>query len=95
MESDQRMSSCLTFAGTSRFWKMGSAATMPTTCPPGPTTQSGVVWMAINKPSVGMHGTPHPDQIGRNESHGCIRMSNWDAFLISELVEKNTIIDVK
>ena len=51
--------------------------------------------MAINKPSVGMHGTPNPDQIGRNESHGCIRMSNWDAFLLSELVEKDTIIDVK
>jgi len=63
--------------------------------PPGPNNPVGVVWMAINKPSVGMHGTPHPDQIGRNESHGCIRMSNWDAFLMSELIEKNTIIDVK
>jgi lipoprotein-anchoring transpeptidase ErfK/SrfK len=63
--------------------------------PPGPNNPVGVVWMAINKPSVGMHGTPHPDQIGRNESHGCIRMSNWDALLLSELVEKGTIIDVK
>jgi lipoprotein-anchoring transpeptidase ErfK/SrfK len=63
--------------------------------PPGPNNPVGIVWMAINKPSVGMHGTPNPDQIGRNESHGCIRMSNWDAFLLSELVEKGTIIDVK
>ncbi len=63
--------------------------------PPGPNNPVGVVWMAINKPSVGMHGTPAPDQIGRNESHGCIRMSNWDAFLVSELIEKGTIIDVK
>ncbi len=63
--------------------------------PPGPNNPVGIVWMAINKPSVGMHGTPNPDQIGRNESHGCIRMSNWDAFLLSELVEKGTFIDVK
>ena len=63
--------------------------------PPGPNNPVGIVWMAINKPSVGMHGTPTPDQIGRNESHGCIRMSNWDALLLSELVEKGTIIDVK
>jgi hypothetical protein len=63
--------------------------------PPGPNNPVGIVWMAINKPSVGMHGTPNPDQIGRNESHGCIRMSNWDAFLLSELVEKGTLVDVK
>jgi lipoprotein-anchoring transpeptidase ErfK/SrfK len=62
--------------------------------PPGPNNPVGIVWMAINKPSVGMHGTPNPDQIGRNESHGCIRMSNWDALLLSELVEKGTTIDV-
>ena len=63
--------------------------------PPGPNNPVGIVWMAINKPSVGMHGTPNPDQIGRNESHGCIRMSNWDAFLLSELVEKGALVDVK
>jgi hypothetical protein len=63
--------------------------------PPGPNNPVGIVWMAINKQSVGMHGTPNPDQIGRNESHGCIRMSNWDAFLLSELIEKGTIVDVK
>ena len=63
--------------------------------PPGPNNPVGIVWMAINKPSVGMHGTPNPDQIGRNESHGCIRMSNWDAFLLSEFVQKGTIVDVK
>ena len=63
--------------------------------PPGPNNPVGIVWMAINKPSVGMHGTPNPDQIGRNESHGCIRMANWDALVASELVEKGTIVDVK
>jgi hypothetical protein len=63
--------------------------------PPGPNNPVGIVWMAINRPSVGMHGTPTPDQIGRNESHGCIRMANWDAFVLSQLVGKGTAIDVK
>lgn len=63
--------------------------------PPGPNNPVGIVWMAINRPSVGMHGTPNPDQIGRNESHGCIRMANWDAFVLSQLIEKGTPVEVK
>ena len=63
--------------------------------PPGPNNPVGIVWMAINRPSVGMHGTPWPDRIGRNESHGCIRMANWDAFVLSQLVAKGTPVEVK
>jgi len=63
--------------------------------PPGPNNPVGIVWMAINRPSVGMHGAPTPDQIGRNESHGCIRLANWDAFALSQLVEKGTPVDVR
>jgi len=63
--------------------------------PPGPNNPVGIVWMAINRPSVGMHGTPTPDRIGRNESHGCIRMANWDAFVLSQLVGKATPVEVK
>ena len=63
--------------------------------PPGPNNPVGVVWMAINRPSVGMHGTPTPDRIGRSESHGCIRMANWDAFVLSQLVAKGTPVEVK
>ena len=63
--------------------------------PPGPNNPVGIVWMAIDRPSVGMHGTPNPDQIGRNESHGCIRMANWDAFVLSQLINKGTPVDVK
>jgi hypothetical protein len=63
--------------------------------PPGPNNPVGIVWMAINRPSVGMHGTPTPDQIGRNESAGCIRLANWDAFRMSQLVTKGTKIEVR
>ncbi|MGA7214381.1 MAG: L,D-transpeptidase family protein [Terrimicrobiaceae bacterium] len=63
--------------------------------PPGPNNPVGIVWMALNRPSVGMHGTPTPDRIGRNESHGCIRMANWDAFVLSQLIGKGTPVEVK
>lgn len=63
--------------------------------PPGPNNPVGIVWMGLNRPSVGMHGTPTPDQIGRNESHGCIRLANWDAFLLTQLVTKGTEVEVR
>jgi lipoprotein-anchoring transpeptidase ErfK/SrfK len=47
--------------------------------PPGPNTPVGVVWMALSKPHYGIHGTPDPDSIGYASSHGCIRLTNWDA----------------
>jgi len=63
--------------------------------PPGPNNPVGIVWMGINRPSVGMHGTTSPDQIGRNESHGCIRLANWDAFLLSQLIDKGVQVEVQ
>ncbi len=63
--------------------------------PPGPNNYVGIVWMGINRRSVGMHGTNNPDQIGRNQSSGCIRLANWDAFLLTQLVEKGTSVEVR
>jgi lipoprotein-anchoring transpeptidase ErfK/SrfK len=62
--------------------------------PPGPNNYVGIVWMAINRPSVGIHGTQSPDQIGRNESSGCIRLANWDAFDLSQKITKGTPVTV-
>lgn len=63
--------------------------------PPGPNNYVGIVWMAINRPSVGIHGTQSPDQIGRNESSGCIRLANWDAFDLSQKIKKGTPVIVR
>ena len=46
---------------------------------PGPNSPVGVVWMALSKPHYGIHGTKDPDAIGYASSHGCVRLSNWDA----------------
>lgn len=63
--------------------------------PPGPNSYVGIVWMGINRPSVGIHGTQHPDQIGRNQSSGCIRLANWDAFALTQQIEKGTAVEVR
>jgi lipoprotein-anchoring transpeptidase ErfK/SrfK len=60
------------------------------TLKPGPNGPVGVVWMDLNKPHYGIHGTSTPETIGRTESHGCIRLSNWDAARLSLMVKPNT-----
>ena len=56
--------------------------------PPGPNNPVGICWIALNKPGIGMHGTAEPDTIGRSASHGCIRLSNWDAFKVYGMVHR-------
>ena len=71
------------------FWdakKDDKAATLQ----PGPKGPVGVVWLGINKPHYGIHGTPQPQNIGRTESHGCIRLTNWDAGRLSLMVGRGT-----
>jgi lipoprotein-anchoring transpeptidase ErfK/SrfK len=63
--------------------------------PPGPNNYVGIVWMGINRRSVGLHGTNSPDQIGRNQSSGCIRLANWDAFTLCQMVQKGTEMEVR
>ena len=54
---------------------------------PGPNGPVGVVWIDISKPHYGIHGTPEPRTIGRTESHGCIRLTNWDAARLAQMVK--------
>ena len=54
--------------------------------PPGPNNLVGVMWAGLNKPGIGIHGTNNPETIGRAASHGCIRLANWDAVRVKDLV---------
>jgi len=56
------------------------------TLPPGPNNPVGVVWIDISKPHYGLHGTPEPGHVGKTESHGCVRMTNWDAARVADAV---------
>ena len=54
--------------------------------PPGPNNPVGVVWIDLSKPHYGIHGTPEPSKIGKTQSHGCIRLTNWDAEALAHAV---------
>ena len=54
--------------------------------PPGPNGPVGVVWIDINKPHYGIHGTPEPGTVGHTSSHGCVRLTNWDALKLAAMV---------
>ena len=71
------------------FWD-ADAAHSKATIPPGPNSPVGVVWVDITKPHYGLHGTPEPGTIGRSESHGCVRLTNWDATRLASLVRPGT-----
>jgi lipoprotein-anchoring transpeptidase ErfK/SrfK len=58
--------------------------------PPGPNGPVGVIWLDLSKPHYGIHGTSNPETIGRAESHGCIRLTNWDAARLSLMVKPGT-----
>jgi len=65
---------------------------------PGPNSPVGVVWMALSKEHYGMHGTPDPESIGYASSHGCVRLTNWDAEEVSHRIAKGvpvSFVDTK
>jgi lipoprotein-anchoring transpeptidase ErfK/SrfK len=71
------------------FWD-ANPAHAKTKIPPGPNGPVGVVWIDLNKEHYGIHGSPEPSRIGRTTSHGCVRLTNWDAIRLAGLVSKGT-----
>ena len=55
--------------------------------PPGPNGPVGVVWIDLNREHIGIHGTNSPETIKRAESHGCVRLTNWDAARLTRMIE--------
>ncbi|UXU75101.1 MULTISPECIES: L,D-transpeptidase family protein [unclassified Paracoccus (in: a-proteobacteria)] len=55
--------------------------------PPGPNGPVGTVWIDLSKPTYGIHGTPTPSQLFVNQSHGCVRLTNWDAWELAHMVK--------
>jgi len=70
-----------------KMLKEGKRSSNAHLIPPGPNNPVGVVWIALNKPGIGIHGTDDPDTIGRSASHGCIRLANWDIVKLAEMVK--------
>ena len=60
------------------------------TLQPGPNNPVGIVWIDLSKPHYGIHGTPEPSKVGHVESHGCVRLTNWDADRVAHWVKPGT-----
>jgi len=71
------------------FWD-AKAGDKKTTIAAGPNNPVGVVWIDLSKPHYGIHGTPVPGSVGKSESHGCIRLTNWSAAEVAGLVQTGT-----
>ena len=61
--------------------------------PPGPNGPVGATWIGLDKPTYGLHGTPEPSKIDKTNSHGCVRLTNWDARELAGLVQPGVPVD--
>ena len=61
--------------------------------PPGPNGPVGSVWIDLTEPTFGIHGTPEPSKIDKTNSHGCVRLTNWDAEELSKMVAKGVPVE--
>jgi lipoprotein-anchoring transpeptidase ErfK/SrfK len=66
----------------------------PLDLPPGPNSPVGLVWIALSAKGYGIHGTPDPDAVSKRSSHGCIRLTNWDALELARHVGKGTPVTI-
>ncbi len=62
--------------------------------PPGPNSPVGVIWIALNKKGIGLHGTETPETIGRAASHGCVRLANWDIVRLAQRLKGGTPVSI-
>src|SRR5207244_5798518 len=62
------------------------------TLPSGPNNPVGVVWIDLDAPHYGLHGTPEPSKIGYTESHGCVRLTNWDALHLANMIAPGVMV---
>jgi lipoprotein-anchoring transpeptidase ErfK/SrfK len=60
------------------------------TIQPGPNNPAGTHWIGLSSDSYGIHGTPYPAKVSKSESHGCVRLTNWDVDRLAKLLKKGT-----
>ncbi|HYF24095.1 MAG TPA: L,D-transpeptidase [Caulobacteraceae bacterium] len=63
------------------------------TVKPGPNNPVGLVWIGLNKDGYGIHGAPEPDSIGKTASHGCVRLTNWDAITLGRALKAGVPVE--
>ena len=67
----------------------------PLEIPPGPNGPVGSVWIDLTEPTYGIHGTAEPDLVDKSSSHGCVRLTNWDAKELAGLISKEIAVQFR
>jgi lipoprotein-anchoring transpeptidase ErfK/SrfK len=60
---------------------------------PGPNNPVGIEWIGLSEEGYGIHGTPEPSKVSKSESHGCVRLTNWDAVQLASMVKKGVPVE--
>jgi lipoprotein-anchoring transpeptidase ErfK/SrfK len=76
------------------FWDADSSNTK-TRIAAGPNNPVGLVWIDLDRPHYGLHGTPEPSMVGVTQSHGCVRLTNWDAVRLAAMVREGTRVSFR
>ncbi|MGE7418479.1 L,D-transpeptidase family protein [Methylobacterium tarhaniae] len=83
-----------TYTYNPKYEFQGVEAKHKFTIKPGPNNPVGVVWIDLSgNDGYGIHGTPDPEKVGKTESHGCVRLTNWDARDLAKHVQKGAKVD--
>src|SRR6266568_8666001 len=90
----RRITKMATFRYDKEMLKHGQRSGNFYLLPPGPRNPVGVMWIALNKKGIGIHGTNSPDSIGRAVSHGCIRLSNWDVVRLATKIKQGDNVSI-
>jgi lipoprotein-anchoring transpeptidase ErfK/SrfK len=81
-----------TYTYNPKYQFKGVKAAKKFTIHPGPNNPVGLVWIALTGEGYGIHGTPEPRNVGKTFSHGCVRLTNWDALELASLIDKGTSV---
>lgn len=78
-----------------KFLEEGTRGDQAYQIPPGPNSPVGIIWCGISKSGIGLHGTAYPRTIGRSQSAGCVRLANWDAIRLPDLIRPGARVIVR
>lgn len=78
-----------------QFLETGKSSNAAVNIPPGPNSPVGVIWNGTSRPGIGLHGTSDPETIGRARSAGCIRLANWDAVRLPQLIRPGSTVEIR
>jgi lipoprotein-anchoring transpeptidase ErfK/SrfK len=90
----RRISKMPTFRHDKEMLKHGQRSGNFYMLPPGPRNPVGVMWIALNKKGIGIHGTNEPSSIGHAASHGCIRLANWDVVRLATKIKSGDNVSI-